>query len=74
MFKTGHQADTRTKLSGLYITLISTADEYIYIDEDSHSYDEANQRCQDRGYLHLAVVNTEVQLGLFSIAMEMEYK
>ena len=48
-----------------------TAEEYIYL-SDIKTYSDANKFCQDRGYLHLAVMDTDVRQNMFSIAMAIE--
>ena len=51
---------------------LSVAEQYIYISKQT-LYADAEQLCQERGHLHLAVMNTDERQHMFSIAMAIEY-
>ena len=55
-------------------TSLTTVETYTYISQTVTSYDDANRLCQDRGCLHLAIMDTNERQHLFSIAMDIEYE
>ena len=54
-------------------SLFTTVEEYIYISNQKYNYDDANQLCQDEGYLHLPIMDTEKRQHIFNIARVFEF-
>ena len=50
------------------------AEQYTYVDESIAGFCNADRLCQERGYLHLAVMDTAERQHMFSIAMAIKYR